>query len=152
MSLPSSLPPIDCSGPICYCKGYKYQLQSIFWVQSPITGVTAVVPGFITLEPSGKLTIYAGYAWDGPSGPTLDTRDFMRGSLAHDALYQLMREGLLNISHRDTADRFLVALCLEDGMSEVRANWVYYAVKEFAQCAATRKDREKHYAGRETVG
>jgi hypothetical protein len=37
-----------------------------------------------------------GYAWNGPSGPTLDTRNFMRGSLVHDALYQLMREGRMD--------------------------------------------------------
>jgi hypothetical protein len=143
--------PVPCSGPIAYCKGYKYQLQETFWVDAPFIGITALIPGFVTLEPSGRLTIYAGYAWDGPSGPTIDTADFMRGSLAHDALYQLMREGLLNINHRDTADRFLVTLCREDGMSEARAAWVYYGVKEFAACAAERKDRRRFYAGRETV-
>ena len=154
----ASTPPsqyLPCSGPICYCKGYKYQLQQTFWVDLPpttgITGITALIPGFITLDPTGRLTIYAGYAWDGPSGPTIDTADFMRGSLVHDALYQLMREGLLNINHRNAADQLLITLCREDGMSEVRAAWVYYGVREFAQFAAERKDRRCFYAGRETV-
>jgi len=141
----------SCSGLVRYCKGYKYQLQQTFWIDIPITSITAVVPGCITLVPSGRLTIYSGYAWDGPSGPTIDTSDFMRGSLVHDALYQLMREGLLNISHRDVVDRLLVALCRENGMSETRAAWVYYGVKEFAQFAAERRDRRYYYAGSETV-
>jgi hypothetical protein len=156
MDTPSDIPstelPLPCSGPIVYCKGFKYQLEETFWVMTPITGVTAIIPGFVTLEPSGKLTVYAGYAWDGPSGPTVDTSDFMRGSLAHDAFYQLMREGLLNINHRDTVDHLLITLCREDGMSEARAAWVYYGVKEFAQFAAARSDRKRFFAGRETVG
>ena len=32
------------------------------------------------------------YAWDGPSGPTIDTSNSMRASLVHDVLYQAMRE------------------------------------------------------------
>jgi hypothetical protein len=138
--------PLACSGPICYCSGYKYQLQSSWWIITPLNGLSAEIPNYIKLEPSGKLTIFAGYAWDGASA-AFDTRDFMRGSLVHDALYQLMREGLINSSHRPVADMLLYDLCREDEMSWWRSQYVLWAVKKFALRAAERRDRVKHYAG-----
>ena len=86
---------------------------------------------FVTLEPNGLLSLRRGYAWDGPSGPTLDTRNFMRASLVHDALYQLMREGLLDSSQRLYADRLLRKICRQDGMSRFRAWYVYRALRAF---------------------
>ena len=77
------------------------------------------------MNKGGKLIVKCGYAWDGPSGPTIDTKNFMRGSLAHDALYQLMREDLLGIQWRVPSDRYLQELCKEDGMSSFRAWYVY---------------------------
>jgi len=72
-----------------------------------------------------------------PSGPTLDTATFMRGSLVHDALYQLMRDGHLDrATHREAADRLLQTLCEEDGMWSLRTWWVYHGVRLFADPAA----------------
>jgi hypothetical protein len=79
------------------------------------------------------LTIKKGYAWDGPSGPTFDTPSFMRGSLVHDALYQLICEDSLPDFFRAYADRLLYRLCREDGMSSVRAWYVYKAVEAFGE-------------------
>jgi len=53
----------------------------------------------------------------------------MRGSLVHDALYQLMREGALPIVYREEADRLLRRICIEDGMSRLRAAWVLRGVR-----------------------
>lgn len=50
--------------------------------------------GVLTVD--GDLSIRRGYSWDGPSGPTIDTGTFMRGSLVHDFLYQLLREGVFD--------------------------------------------------------
>jgi hypothetical protein len=81
-------------------------------------------------------------AWDGPSGPTIDTKGFMRGSLVHDGLYQLMRDGLLDHEeYRKDADLLLKAICLEDGMSRFRAWYVYHGVRLFAGSAATPRPR-----------
>jgi len=77
------------------------------------------------------LTLMKGYACDGPSGPTVDTEDFMRGSFVHDALYQLIREGVLGKSFRKKADKILYRLCREDGMPWFRAQYVYRAVRWF---------------------
>lgn len=122
---------------IAYRDGYKYQLKQDYFL--PDTGIRpaqAVASPFILLSLAGDLTIKAGYAWDGPSGPTIDTKNFMRGSLVHDAFYQLMREGHVDMSARDLADRLLQKLCIEDGMSRIRAWVVYEAVKRFGKPSA----------------
>lgn len=111
---------------------YKYQLMQDYYYKTKIvldndTGV----PDFVTLHKDGRLEIYKGYAWDGPSGPTIDTKDFMRGSLVHDALYQLIREEKIDKKYKEYADKLLHDICLEDGMSKFRAWYVYWAVKLF---------------------
>ena len=61
----------------------------------------------------------------------------MRGSLIHDALYQLMREKHLDHrTYRPVADKILQRLCREDGMSRLRAWWVYQGVRLFADPAS----------------
>ncbi|MDJ0785551.1 MAG: hypothetical protein QNK05_02015 [Myxococcota bacterium] len=92
--------------------------------------------GWVSLTRSGRLTLKKGYAWDGPSGPTIDTKDFLRGSLVHDACYQLMRERLLPGRRRKPADVLLWLICLEDGMPKPRADYVYHAVRVFGGRAA----------------
>ena len=67
-----------------------------------------------------------------PSGPTIDTKDFMRGALVHEALYQLMRLSQLDHQqYRDKADQILCRLCKEDGMSAFRAWYVYHTLLLF---------------------
>ena len=114
---------------IKYKKGYKYQLSKDVEVYIPITPRPGIYAGYISLGPAGNLVISQGYAWDGPSGPTLDTKSFMRGSLVHDALYQLMRDGHLPKSHRKEVDLLLREHCREDGMNSIRAWWVYQGVR-----------------------
>lgn len=117
---------------------YKYKLQRAYGLEIGIRPPRRLaVPGqWVVLETTGHLHIEANYAWDGPSGPTIDTPDFMRGSLVHDALYQLMREGLLDRGLRDAADRLLEALCREDGMPPAKAARVYWFVSKFGNSRA----------------
>lgn len=122
-----------------YKSGYKYQLVEPYRHRLPATfEVTRHYDDglYLSLDLAGVLSIRAGYAWDGPSGPTIDTRNFMRPSLVHDALYQLMREGHLPQSARAAADDLLYDLCVADGMSRLRAWVVYRAVRLFAGPAA----------------
>ncbi|MBL8511423.1 MAG: DUF1353 domain-containing protein [Betaproteobacteria bacterium] len=105
---------------------YKYTLFANYEHQTDLRVTqTIAIPPVINLDTNGVLSIRKGYAWDGPSGPTIDTPNFMRGSLVHDALYQLMREQLIPQEHREYADKLLREICLEDGMSSIRA-WVVY--------------------------
>ena len=54
----------------------------------------------------------------------------MRGSLVHDALYQLMREGFLDKEVcRALADRLLQVMCIKDGMSCIRSWWVHKGLR-----------------------
>lgn len=117
---------------IAYREGYKYQVSETCTVVTDIHPDNTIETEYINLDKNGVLTIREGYAWDGPSGPTFDTLNFMRGSLYHDCCYQLMREGYLPKSCRDDADLLLWKTCLEDGMSRVRAWYVYKAVRKFA--------------------
>lgn len=114
---------------IHYKEGYCYQLVKTYKVQTSVCPPDSIKTDYIGLTQSGLLTIKKGYAWDGPSGPAIDTPNFMRGSLVHDALYQLLRLGLLTPDYRKLADEELRRICKEDGMSAVRAWWVYTAVR-----------------------
>lgn len=108
---------------------YKYNLSEVATFDVGIIPKTEIVTRFLTLSLDGILTIKAEYAWDGASGPAFDTKNFMQGSLAHDALYQLMRMGLLDRAYRKQADLVLKAICRADGMSWIRAAWIYRAVR-----------------------
>ena len=122
---------------IAYNDGYKYQLKESYTVAIDIKPSLPINTEYIDLDVAGNLTIRKGYAWDGPSGPTIDTLTFMRGSLVHDALYQLMRESRLDhVEYRESADRILQRICKEDGMWSLRAWWVYQGVRIFADPAA----------------
>jgi hypothetical protein len=121
--------------------GYKYQLVDDYVI------LTEIIAGawenkYIYLTAGGLLTIKQGYAWDGPSGPAIDTKTFMRGSLVHDAIYQLGRQGLPELPWRDYADKLLIKITKEDGMCDVRCRWVLYAVRGFARRAWVSQNEE----------
>jgi hypothetical protein len=121
---------------------YKYQLMAPFSSSIPelaegtrpgkavMASVTSN-DGWIRLQNFDLIIIKQGYCWDGPSGPTIDTKNFMRGSLVHDALYQLMREEKLARSYQKGADDALRRMCIEDGMWRIRAWWVWKGVRDF---------------------
>jgi len=127
-----------------YKKGYKYQLADTILCATEILGYDINI-GFIMLKPDGTLILVKGFAWDGASGPAIDTDTFIKGSAAHDALYELMRLGYLPVSFRAYADRLLKEICLESGMWKTRANWVFWAVKNFAARQVESKSRRKIY-------
>ena len=124
---------------IKYRGGYKYQLYEDYQVLTDIrSNVDVESPGgFVELLGNGNLFIKKGYAWDGPSGPAFDTKNFMRGSLCHDACYQLLREGLLEPEKRILADKLMRRVCREDGMSWIRAWWCYQGVRLGAKRSST---------------
>jgi hypothetical protein len=136
-------------GTVCskmkYKAGYKYQLVEHYERFTDVRPWRMVLTDYLLLDKQGRLSIKCGYAWDGPSGPTFDTPDFMEGSLIHDALYQLIRMGLLPRSVRKEADQELRDICLENGMSRFRAWCVYVAVRLFGAFAASPKSVKRVY-------
>ena len=115
---------------IHYTAGYKYQLTTDYIVETGITSKENIQTEYIDLTKEGRVVIRSGYASDGPSGWTIDTKNFMRGAFIHDSLYQLMRRGYLSESiYRIQADKLLREHCREDGMSWLRASYVYLALR-----------------------
>ena len=124
-------------------KGYKYLLKKDYFHNVGIKGFD-VSTSYLELSPSGLLRVKAGYAWDGASGPTFDTKSSMRGSLIHDACYQLIRLKKIPVSYRKHADALLEKLCLEDGMWKVRAHLWERGVRWFAGlCAKPGSEKEE---------
>ncbi len=79
---------------------------------------------------SGHLLIADGYAWDGPSGPVVDTKENMRASLVHDALYQLMCQRHLSAkTHKDAADKLFKKICIQGGVPPATAKIYYLGLK-----------------------
>lgn len=130
---------------IKYRDGYKYQLAEGYSLQLPWKPEKRIDHDFLYIDETGLLVIFPGYAWDGASGPTVDTDSSMRGSLVHDALYQLMREGRIPISCRGMADQLLKDICIEDGMWRWRAHLWWSAVSDFAKGAALPKNNKHIY-------
>ena len=115
---------------------YKYNLHADYEYQADIKIEEPCDLGFVKITKEGLLAISKRYAWDGPSGPTIDTKIFICGSLVHDALYQLIREKKIDEHQRKRADEILREICLEDGMSKIRAWWVFWGVYLFGSGAA----------------
>lgn len=114
---------------IAYREGYKYQLAETYRGTVPICPPAPIRTEWLSLTPTGLLVIRRGYAWDGPSGPTWDTKTGMRGSLIHDALYQLLRQELLPPQFRAVADRVFYDTLREDGMWWARARYWWRGVR-----------------------
>ena len=116
-------------------KGYKYETLEPYTYTLPraFSGQMANLPYIILVD--RKLFIKKGYAWDGASGG-IDTKTFIRGSLVHDCLYNLLRSKDLRPQLRYQADIVLRDICLEDGMNRFRAWYVYNAVRLFGASRA----------------
>lgn len=107
------------------------------------------------LDMLGNLTIYAGFEWDGASGPALDTESILYAALVHDALYRLLENGL-SMRARVGADREFRKLIRHYATTAftrsqfkgrrarvrawflyrlrmLRATWCYFAVRVFGR-------------------
>lgn len=119
---------------------YKYRLTRDTVQQTNIFGQN-IITDFIELYEDGRLLIKKGYAWDGCSGPTIDTKKNMRAGLVHDALYQLIRLGHLPASDKKKIDILFRDILKEDGFY---ASGLYYAgVSLFGGFAIKPKEEPK---------
>jgi hypothetical protein len=129
---------------IRYRSDYKYQLAEGYEINISIRPKVNIKTEFTNLDTAGNLIVKRGYAWDGPSGPVIDTQDNMRASLVHDALYQLMRNKQLNArAHRRVADREFREICKADGVSSRTANIWYKGLRRFGKPAASPANKKK---------
>jgi len=117
-------------------KHYKFQVMEFFEMElnqkfpdvTLIHNIPSELP-FVRIE-NNVIKIRKWYAWDGASG-AINTATFIRGSLVHDALYQLIREGCLDPKYRFEADNEMRSINIASGMSGLRAWYTYQAVRLF---------------------
>lgn len=108
---------------IHYIEGMKYWVAfDVPPIKTPIIGVR-IVDRFFILEEDGTLWIFAGFAWNGASGPTFDTKSSIGPSTVHDIFCICMRDGRLDYDKwQDTVNDFFRQQCIEDGMWGWRAS------------------------------
>jgi hypothetical protein len=112
---------------------YKYQVLETASVNTDMRPDGDIDGPYFSLTKDGVLTAKIGYNWDGPSGG-IDTKNFLRPSLFHDIPYNMHQLGLpLPLDWKPKTDLLLHRLCREDGMTRLRAWWVYQAVKMFGR-------------------
>lgn len=116
------------------CKSYRFQVAEETTIEL-IHQFPNIEFDWFTIK-DNKITIQKGYAWDGASGPTIDTKNTIKASLIHDCLYQAMRLGLLDKSCRKAADKELRDQMKANKVWKLRANIWYIAVRLFAALSA----------------
>ncbi len=136
----SSVPPIACTGHIHYRSGYKYQLTHPYARRLSFNTGRSYQHRYFRLD-GDLLLLYDGYAWDGPSGPTIDTDDFMQGAVVHDVGYQLIRLGVLPPEMRKLFDEELKLMCQQDGMWAIRRKFHFVILRLVGKGAATGPER-----------
>lgn len=116
-----------------YKSGYRYKLDEVYLHQLPFTVFDARrIPGDWIELVEDRLTIANGYAWDGAStGLPWTPKKWIRPSLVHDALYQLIREGQLPMERRVDADNEFYKLLLGNKVNYIVALLAYGAVRLF---------------------
>ena len=98
-----------------YRKGFKYQLAEKLLLVTNILPDQDIVTDFVILRTNGELELTKGFAWDGASGPVVDRKSNMIAGAGHDALYRLMRKGLLDHNLWPEADAMFAKWLKENG-------------------------------------
>ena len=140
-------------GYIAYRDGFQYQLVEDAEFQTSLRPKKWIRTKFVNLSPAGLLLLKEGFAWDGPSGPAMDTPASMYGSAPHDGTYRLMRFRLIARDQQKLADDDYKRFCLEAGMWEFRA-WMHFnALRSFGGASTDpASERPILYAPRKPEG
>jgi hypothetical protein len=129
---------------IKFRSGYKYQLVEDHKTKTDIKPKKDFNDHFVRLNTNGELTVKAGCAWDGTSGPVIDTDCNLRASLVHDAFYQLMRNRAIPAyKYKVRADTLFRRMCKEDGTPSIIAQIYYEALKKLGKPSTDPKRGEK---------
>ena len=112
---------------------YKFKVEENFSIELPFK-----IPDFVHPYASlkdGILSVKRGYAWDGASGPIINTRDTLVASLVHAVLYQAMRLNLIKSSkeNRKIADKNFFEILKMNGVNSIRRKVWYLAVRLFGK-------------------
>ncbi|KKW10180.1 MAG: hypothetical protein UY48_C0046G0004 [Candidatus Gottesmanbacteria bacterium GW2011_GWB1_49_7] len=129
-----------------YTDGWKYRTEETIEVQIDFHPQQNIVTSYGSFDITGKVIIFKGYSFDGPSGPCkwlselplgvgwlyrrFALMQIFLGALVHDFLYQLIREEYLNgRMWRQLADHIFRVIIRRNGTSGIRAWWIYTGVR-----------------------
>lgn len=137
--IPRQIEYIKCGG--------SYQLTRTYRVQTALRPAHEISAPRLRLTPGGVLIISAGYCWDGTSGPVIDRKTNMRAGLVHDALYELMRKGLIEYTKWRDADNEFARILQEDGAWAITIRIDLAGLRAAnGHYAHPRQRKERHYA------
>ena len=115
-----------------YKSGYRYKTDEEYSCVLPFISYDAKQISIWVSFVDDRLVIANGYAWDGAStGLPWTPKKWIRPSLVHDAIYQLIREGQLPMERRVDADAVFHQLLLENRVNYIVALFAYAAVRLF---------------------
>lgn len=112
---------------------YKFKVEENFSIELPIKIADFEQP--YATSKNGILEIKKGYAWDGASGPVINTQNTLIASLVHDVLYQAMRLNLIkpNKVNRKIADKNFFEILKMNGVNSIRRKVWYFEVRLFGK-------------------
>lgn len=128
-----------------YRKGYKYQLAADEHFATDFRPPTDIITTRIELYTDGRLVVREGYAFDGVSGPTIDRNTTLPASAGHDALYELMRRGLLPHRRFAVADDHFIEWIKRNGAWRITQYLYAKGLKIVGGSAALPKNRKRVY-------
>jgi len=128
---------------IKYFEGYKYLTNTLYTMQLDFAPEVDLITSFGEFRADGWVIIYKDYASDGPSGPTYDTKNSMRGAFVHDFMYQLLRMEMLPKNFRKKADNLLYDMLRQDGMNYFRAQYWFWGLRVGGKGAANPKSSKE---------
>lgn len=112
---------------------YKFKVEENFSIELPFK--IADFEHEYASSKNGILEIKKGYAWDGASGPVINTKNTLIASLVHDVLYQAMRLNLIkpNCVNKKLADKNFFEILKMNGVNSFRSKVWYFAVRLFGK-------------------
>ena len=123
---------------VTYQKIWRYKLKKDFCIDYQKEFGLALTLRSNLSEPhftlsDTQLCAKEGYAWDGASGPVVQTKNSVRATLVHDIMCQAMasNRSIRTRKNRRTADRIFLRILKADGMSWPRRQIWYRAVRMF---------------------
>jgi len=125
-----------------YKHGFRFYLAEDFSLKIDDLPDENVLPLYKIAMSKGMLTISKGYMWDrGFRG-----KEFIRGTLVHEALYQLIRLGYLPYEWRKKSNEIYYSLLVDDGAPKLFAWLLKKCADLFGNVASNGKSRKVLFA------
>ena len=108
-------------------RDWKYRVLRGFTYETDIKPENKIQSSFSSLDTDGLITVEKGFCWDGPTGG-FDTENSMLASLLHDIGCNYRVGRLLADKEIEQFDELFYNVCIDYGMSKLRAGYMYRAI------------------------